>query len=268
MPELPELVAISKKLEDILKGSTVSWSKAYNPLVIHGIEIAEFENTLRDTQFSSIRADGKFVIINFENRHELIVNPMLTGRFHYIVNQKAPMKTTIFLIRTDSGTLLFNDRKQMSRVYIVHAGQYDEVSGFLGRGPSALDGDFTIEEFREKLQKRTGQVKNILRNQRFVKGIGNAYADEILLYAGILPFRVANSLTYAEIERLYSSMRTVLTRYSELVSKKSLKELASESRDFLMIHNRGGEVCPLCGGRISEVKSNRFVTNYCQTCQV
>ena len=77
----------------------------------------------------------------------------------------------------------------MSRVYLVKGSDYSQVAEFNDRGPSALDRELKLAEFKQHLKHRRGQIKNILRNQKFVKGIGNAYADEILLYAGILPFR-------------------------------------------------------------------------------
>jgi formamidopyrimidine-DNA glycosylase len=107
----------------------------------------------------------------------------------------------------------------------------------------------------------------VLRNQSFVKGIGNAYADEILLYAGILPFRRRYTLSDTETKNLYLAMKKVLSRIRDIMSERSLDEIAIEKRDFLMVHNRRGKICPLCGGRVSEVTANRFKTNYCQTCQ-
>ena len=130
-----------------------------------------------------------------------------------------------------------------------------------------MDPELTLQEFKRRFKKRRGQIKNVVRNQSFVKGIGNAYADEILLFAGVLPFRRRATLSEAEVESLYHSMRKVLKKYLELVSQRELSELGSEKRTFLMIHGKGGGVCPLCGGRISEVTANRFKTNYCQTCQ-
>jgi formamidopyrimidine-DNA glycosylase len=62
-------------------------------------------------------------------------------------------------------------------------------------------------------------------------------------------------------------MKKVLAHIHDILSERSLNEIAMEKRDFLMVHNRGGEICPLCGGRVSEVTANRFKTNYCQTCQ-
>jgi formamidopyrimidine-DNA glycosylase len=198
---------------------------------------------------------------------EIVINPMLTGRFRISTNQRLPAKTDVFSIRTQKGVLWYSDKKSMSRVYIVALGDEGKVAGFEGRGLSALDPALTLEVFRTRVPRFQGQIKSVLQNQRFVKGIGNAYADEILLYAGILPFRRRSSLNSAEIDRLYNAMKSVLGRYREMLSHKNLEDLGPEKRDFLMIHNKGGGICPLCGGRISEVTANRFKTSYCQTCQ-
>jgi formamidopyrimidine-DNA glycosylase len=40
-----------------------------------------------------------------------------------------------------------------------------------------------------------------------------------------------------------------------------------EVRDFLHVHRRGGEGCPRCGARISEIAPGGFVTNFCRGCQ-
>jgi formamidopyrimidine-DNA glycosylase len=155
----------------------------------------------------------------------------------------------------------------MGRVYLVERGNYSDVAGFPDRGPSALDPALTPDVFKKRLRKHNGQIKNVLRNQRFVKGIGNAYADEILLFAGVLPFRRRSTLTEQEVEKLYESMRRVLSKFKDILMKRPINEIALEKRDFLMIHGKHKGICPLCGNRVSEVRSNRFLTNYCQTCQ-
>ena len=40
-----------------------------------------------------------------------------------------------------------------------------------------------------RIRRHPGELKNLLRNQAFVAGIGNAYSDEILHAARLLPFR-------------------------------------------------------------------------------
>ena len=258
---------IASRLNSLLQGKTIQKAVVHNHLVLHGIEVRHFEDELTGKVYEAVRADGKFLLIALENECEIVVNPMLAGRFRLMERPKRPSKTDIFQLHSDNRTLRYTDRKRMSRVYLVKGGDYSQVAGFNGRGPSALDPKLKLAEFKQHLRRRRGQIKNILRNQKFVKGIGNAYADEILLYAGILPFRRKSSLNNEEVEQLYNAMRNVLMKFKGILEKRSLDEIALEKRDFMMIHNRGGGVCPLCGGRISEVTANRFKTNYCQTCQ-
>jgi len=266
MPELPELQVISRELTDLLAGHSIKKISVHNHIVVHGLPVDQFVRGAVGEKVQKIVADGKFIILILEE-HDIVVNPMLTGRFRTYDRYKKPTKSDMVSIQTTGDTLWYSDLKKMGRVYLVPSGDYSGVAGFDGRGPSALGPDLTLDVFKERLKQRRGQIKNILRNQSFVKGIGNAYADEILVYAGILPFRKRTTLTDEEIEKLYESMRKVLTRIQDVLSGRSLDEIAIEKRDFMMVHNRGGEICPLCGGRVSEVTANRFKTNYCQTCQ-
>ncbi|MFX1483175.1 MAG: DNA-formamidopyrimidine glycosylase family protein [Promethearchaeota archaeon] len=266
MPELPELEIIADLLTDHLQRKTVKKVVVHNHIVVHGLPINEFETQALGEQFESVKADGKFLILSMSG-FDFVVNPMLTGRFRFITRFKNPTSYDMVSIHTGEGTLWYSDAKKMGRIYLVSKGDYTKVAGFSHRGPSALDPEFTLDQFRERIRHHNGQIKNVLRNQRFVKGIGNAYADEILLYAGILPFRTRPTLNEDEVERLYHSMRKVLTKIRAIMSERTLDEIAIEKRDFLMVHNRGGAICPLCGGRVSEVTANKFKTNYCQTCQ-
>jgi len=266
MPELPELQVISKELTDLLAGHSIKKVSVHNHIVVHGLPIDEFTRRAIGEVFQRIEADGKFIMMILE-KHDIVINPMLTGRFRTLSRYKRPTKSDMVSIQTTGETFWYSDAKKMGRVYLVPHGDYSSVAGFRDRGPSALDPNLTLETFRERLKHHNGQIKNVLRNQRFVKGIGNAYADEILVYAGILPFRKRSTLSEDEIEKLYESMKKVLIRIREVLSGRSLDEIAIEKRDFLMVHNRGGGICPLCGGRVSEIKANRFKTNYCQTCQ-
>jgi formamidopyrimidine-DNA glycosylase len=267
MPELPELEVIAARLTESLVGEKIQSVLVHNHIVIHGGTADEFAEKANGRSFLAFRADGKFLIMNLTDSVEIVINPMLTGRFRLSEKRKPPKKSDVFSIETQKRILHYIDRKLMSRVYIVPEGDERKVAGFEGRGPSALDSTLTLENFRTRAPRFQGQIKNVLQNQRFVKGIGNAYADEILLYAGLLPFRRRSSLSEAEIDRLYSAMTNVLGRYREMLSTRNLEELGPEKRDFLMIHGKGGGICPLCGGRVSEITANRFKTSYCQSCQ-
>jgi formamidopyrimidine-DNA glycosylase len=229
MPELPELLLIADRLTALLSGKTIKKTMVHNHIVVHGRLVDDFESKSVGETFDTVVADGKFLILSLTN-HDIVLNLMLTGRVRVISRHKRPTSYDMVSFQTEDLTLWYSDAKKMGRIYLVEKGNYSEVAGFADRGPSALEPKLTLDIFKKRLKGHRGQIKNVLRNQRFVKGIGNAYADEILLYAGILPFR-----------RRYTLSDTV--------------------------HNRRGKICPLCGGRVSEVTANRFKTNYCQTCQ-
>ena len=38
-------------------------------------------------------------------------------------------------------------------------------------------------------------------------------------------------------------------------------------RDFLRVHNRGGQPCPRCGRALTELRANQRITTYCRGCQ-
>jgi len=266
MPELPELLVISERLAELFVGHCITKISIYNHIVIHGRTVEDLSKTAIGEKFQKFEADGKFLIMTLDN-HAIVINPMLTGRFRVFTRYRNPTRADMVSFQTDGPTLWYSDTKKMGRVYLVPRDDYSSVAGFSDRGPSVLDSAVTLESFMLRLKQFNGQIKNILRNQRFLKGIGNAYADEILLYAGILPFRKRASLSLQEVEKLYISMKKVLTRIEEILAERSLDDITTEKRDFLMIHNKGGGICPLCGGRVSEVRANRFKTSYCQTCQ-
>ncbi len=267
MPELPELEAIAMKLWERFNGKEVESVRVYEALVIHAITPDDFVERITNSVLSSCVADGKFIILSLTGNKKIVVNPMLAGRFRIVQRGRRSLKRNIFALEFGSESLLYTDTKRMSRVYLVLDDDFTVVKGFAGRGPQALGHDLTEHAFLDRIKRFRGHIKNVLTNQRFITGIGNAYADEVLLYAGIMPFRRRASLSTNEIVSLYRAMRDVLSRYRDMMMKRNLSELATEKRDFLMIHGRGGEKCPLCGGRISEVTANRFKTNYCQTCQ-
>ena len=100
----------------------------------------------------------------------------------------------------------YRDPTQMGKVYLRPAGVERPVAG-LGdgeQGPDADDPALTLDVWRERIRRHPGELKNLLRNQAFVAGIGNAYSDEILHAARLLPFRKRSSLAAEEVDALYA----------------------------------------------------------------
>jgi formamidopyrimidine-DNA glycosylase len=153
----------------------------------------------------------------------------------------------------------------MGKIYLVD--DLAQVPTFSDLGPDALDPQLGLDAFRERLRRHHGEIKGILTNQRFVAGIGNAYADEICWRARLYPFRRRPSLEAGEVAGLYVAMRTVLTDAIDILRQRVGEAIDVEIRDFLAVHGKGGEPCPRCGSPISQVTRQRRTTQFCRACQ-
>ncbi len=157
----------------------------------------------------------------------------------------------------------------MGKVYLLPAGVERSVPGRGPgeQGPDALDPDLSLSVWRERIRKHPGELKNLLRNQAFVAGIGNAYSDEILFAARLAPFRKRSTLAADEVDALYGAMRDTLTASIALLRERVPPTFEKQVRDHLSVHGKGDGPCPRCGGRLTQVSAGGFPTGYCRTCQ-
>ena len=290
MPELPDLTVVADALHAALTGRSIRSAEAPGPLAVRGTP-AELAGLI-DQRVVSIRRRGKFLLMRLE-RDEIACNPMLTGRFQLAgPGDKLPTRTAVILqfgarssgpsdaARWTRGSawlpapeaapeVRYQDPTQMGKVYLRPAGIDRPVPGLDGpdQGPDADDPALTLEAWRERIRRHPGELKNLLRNQAFVAGIGNAYSDEILHAARLLPFRKRASLASEEVDALYVSMRAVLANAISVLEKRVPPTFEQQVRDFLAVHNKGGQPCPRCGTRITEVKAGGFITSFCRGCQ-
>lgn len=163
----------------------------------------------------------------------------------------------------------YRDPTQMGKVYLRPAGVARPVPGLGGvdQGPDADDPGLTLEVWRERIKRHPGELKNLLRNQEFVAGVGNAYSDEILHAARLLPFRKRSTLASEEVDALYMATRATLATAIEVLKARVPPTFEKQVRDFLAVHDKGGQPCPRCGTRITEVKAGGFITSFCRGCQ-
>ena len=157
----------------------------------------------------------------------------------------------------------------MGKIYLLPDGIDRPVPGAgIGEmGPDADDPDLSVEAWRTRIRRHPGELKNVLRNQEFVAGIGNAYSDEILYAARLHPFRKRSTLAPEEIDELYAATRTTLSHAIGVLRERVPPTFETEVRDFLAVHNKGGQECPRCGNRITQTEAGGFTTRYCRHCQ-
>jgi formamidopyrimidine-DNA glycosylase len=268
MPEVPDLEAIRKFFNRTVAGETIEGVDTPIPVVLR-VPRDEFVRLLTGETLGEVHRHGKFLLFTLGSGRVMVVNAMLTGRFSLAEPAEKRNARTCFALKLSGGKeLRYADQRLMGRVYLATPETLETLPQFAEMGPDVLSPSLTEEVFRERLRKYTGQIKSILVNHRFVAGIGNAYADEILWQARVHPYRKRSQMSDEEIGALYHATRDVLDWAEPIVWEKMGESLDyKECRDHLRVHRRGGEPCPRCGTKISEITAGQRITSFCRTCQ-
>ena len=138
----------------------------------------------------------------------------------------------------------------------------------LARSPSI----FLRDKFAALFRSRRTSIKAALLNQKLLHGVGNIYADESLFRAGIRPRRMACHLKRAELDRLHSSLQSVL-REAISLGGSSVSDYvdAAGVEGFFQLEHRvylgTGLPCLVCGTPIRRILVGGRGTHYCLRCQ-
>ena len=270
VPELPDLTVVAEELRRRIAGREVAEATAPTPILLRATP--EELVGLRGSTVGQARRRGKFLLLPFERDGApdriLAANPMLAGRFWLVPPRDRVRARTGLRLRFGDGDveLRYVDREMLGKLYLVAPDRLDDVPGWSEMGPDADDPELTLDEFRRRIRRHPGELKPLLRNPRFVAGIGNAYSDEILWEARLAPFRRRSTLSDAQVADLFHAMRRVLAEATERVRASVPPNIETQDRSFLKVHLRGGEPCPRCGRELRQI-GGREATTFCRSCQ-
>ncbi len=275
MPELPEVEALTGFLRERAVGRVVarvdvgaiSVLKTYDPPV----------TALAGLEVTGVARYGKFVDLDVSGLH-LVFHLSRAGWLRWSDALSAtpvrPGKSPIALrVRLDDPDLPGDPGFDLTEagtqkrlaVYVVRDPL--QVPGISTLGPDPLDPAFDVAALTRILTGSRQQIKGLLRDQSVLAGVGNAYSDEVLHAAKLSPYAIAGKLGEGEVERLWTSMRTVLTGAVEAAAGKPAKELKDAKRAGMRVHGRAGQPCPVCGDTVREVSFADRAMQYCPTCQ-
>jgi formamidopyrimidine-DNA glycosylase len=271
MPEMPEVESLVQFLRPRCVGEVIarvdlaafSALKTYDPPLsaLHGLEISAVE---RHGKFLDIDAQGLHLVFHLARagwlrwRDSLPTTPPRPG--------KGPLALRVRLGNDAGFELTEAGTQRKLAVYVVHDPQDIDMVATLG--PDPLSPEFDQAALAALLNHAgRAQIKGVLRDQRILAGIGNAYSDEILHAARLSPFKPANGLSESELTALYQAMRGELTAAIARAEGLAAKDLKAEKKSGLRVHGRKGERCDVCGDTIAEVSYADSSLQYCPTCQ-
>ncbi|HEV2250335.1 MAG TPA: DNA-formamidopyrimidine glycosylase family protein [Candidatus Limnocylindria bacterium] len=260
MPEWPELRVMQERIAAALVGKTVVAVRVGDPVVLRAL--APVDELLVGRTLRSVAHHGKFLVFGFDGL-ELTVNPMLAGIFTLQPVGAKATKDTRLRLEFEGGTeLRYRDDVRMGKVYVGI-----EAPGLSDIGPDAGTLGWIEAEFAERAKAKRSEVRNLLQDQTFVSGIGNAYADEILWAAQLHPKRRVGSLTAAELHRLYTALRGEIARGLTEVAGAMPSQLGEKPRAHMRVRGHAGEPCPRCGTTLIRRRKGLDDVDLCPTCQ-
>jgi formamidopyrimidine-DNA glycosylase len=270
MPELPEVEALARFLRERAVGrvvaridvTAISALKTYDPAVtaLSGLTVT---GVGRHGKFLDLDVDGVHFVVHLARAGWLRWSDRLPDK--PVRPGKGPLAMRVRLDDGSGFDLTEAGTKKGLAVYVVR--DPAEVPGVAALGPDPLSEDFTVARLNEIVGGRRTQIKGVLRDQKVIAGIGNAYSDEVLHVARMSPFRIAASLSEDEVTVLYESIVTTLRDAVERSGGLAAGDLKAEKRLGLRVHGRAGEKCPVCGDTIREVSFADSALQYCATCQ-
>ncbi|MGM0602926.1 MAG: bifunctional DNA-formamidopyrimidine glycosylase/DNA-(apurinic or apyrimidinic site) lyase [Bacillota bacterium] len=273
MPELPEVETVVKGLRPLIKDRRITAVTISEKKIIAYPEVDKFKKEVTNRKIEDISRRGKYIVIHLENDRELIIHLRMTGKLLVKECEKFRDKHTHVIFHlNDEQELRFNNIRKFGRIYLINADQPEKAGGYAELGPEPLSDDLSLNGFKDMFKNRRGVIKSLLMNQKFIAGIGNIYADEILFRSGLDPERKADTLTESEIEKIYSNMREILkkgiiyggTTFSDYVNAFGEKGSFQEE---LQIYQKEGEECRRCGSIIEKKRVGGRGTYFCPGCQ-
>jgi formamidopyrimidine-DNA glycosylase len=271
MPELPDIVVYIEALKQRILNQTLERVQIRSPFLLR--TAVPPVSSAEGRQVLELRRLGKRICIRLESDLWLVFHLMIAGRLHWkeqsrikAVPGRGP-KNLLATFQFTNGTLTLTEAGSQRRASLQLV--TNETLQHLDRGGLEIF-DTDLANFARVLTLRNHTLKRALTDPRLFSGIGNAYSDEILFDARLSPIALTQKLTADQIERLFETTRSTLTKWIELLragTGDSFPEKVTAFHPEMSVHGRYQKPCPRCGSKIQRIRYASNETNYCPNCQ-
>ncbi len=271
MPELAEVETVRNTLKKrILHKKIVDVKIIYGNIIQNDLE--EFKKALINNEFKDIKRVGKWLLFEL-NDYYLLSHLRMEGKY-FIKNREEEVLKHEHVIITfaDHTDLRYHDTRKFGRMKIVKKEDLKNTKEISKQGKEPLDPSLTSSYLQTKFKNKKGPIKTILLDQEIISGLGNIYANEVLFASKINPLKCANTLTKEECERIIMTANKIIKKAIEMGgttirSYTSSLGVTGHYQDYLCVHKKEGDPCPICGCLIEKIKIGGRSTYFCPNCQ-
>ena len=286
MPELPEVEIVRQSLLKNIKGKKINKVLVRNRNLRYKLETS-FEKKLKNKLISDVKRFSKYLIIEFKNKSFCIVHLGMSGTIHITKNKKDDLPTNTSFYNSPNLPknhnhvefifknikLIYNDPRRFGYFQLLND-LNSLKKKFKNLGPEPFNKKFNLRYLINYFKKKDKNIKNFLLDQKFVSGIGNIYASEILYLSKINPLLSAKYLKKNHCKNIVTNSRKILHNAirkggSTIRDFKNTKGDQGNFQKEFNVYGRDKQNCKRssCSGIINKISQSNRSTFLCEICQ-
>jgi len=286
MPELPEVEIVKQSLTKKIQQKKIKRVIIRNRNLRFKIPL-KFEELLQKKIIKKVTRFSKYLILNFSDGSFCLIHLGMSGTIHLVEKNSLnkftntsfynspnlPKKHNHVEIQFQDLKIVYNDPRRFGFFKFIENKQ-ELAARFDHLGPEPFFESFNVKYLLSYFLNKKKNIKSFLLDQKFVSGIGNIYASEILFLSRINPKTYAMKLSREKCKKIIF--------FSKIVLNKAIKKGGSSIRDFKNISGISGNfqkefkvyqrenlncLRSKCTGKIKKIFISDRSTFFCNTCQ-
>ena len=286
MPELPEVEIVRQSLNKKVKQKKVKKVIIRNRNLRFKIPF-NFNSYFKNKKIIKVGRFSKYLIIYLSQGSYCLIHLGMSGTIHIVENKTInkftnssfynspffPKKHNHIEIIFDNFKVVYNDPRRFGFFEVIK-NSIDLKKRFSHLGPEPFDPIFNLTYVYNFFKGKNKDIKSFLLDQKFVSGLGNIYASEILFLSRINPVKKASLLSQKECQKIILNSKKILLK---AISKggSSIKDFKDTSgsigrfQNEFKVYQQEGKKCK--NFRCSDLIKKKIISNratfFCDSCQ-
>ena len=288
MPELPEVEVVKRSLNNKIKNLIIKEVEINDVRLRYPIDKTKIRKII-GLKLEKIRRRSKYLLFFFNKNIIMLVHLGMTGKFFFVNKKNTKFKTSFYynidekkdykhdrviFVFNRNQKLIYNDVRKFGFIKFLDRKNFNDNLHLKNLGPEPLEKSFNYKYVKKYVKSRNRSVKDILMDQKFVSGIGNIYANEILFLSKIKPTRKVKRLTKLEFKKIIRFTKNILKKSIKL-GGSSVKDFSSSNgkrgifQQYFNVYGKKSEPCSNknCKNKITRSIISNRATFYCSECQ-
>ena len=271
MPEIAEVRTVRKVLKESIVGRTIK-DITYRYDGIIKTDKDEFKNILIGRTITDVNNFGKWIFIEL-GEYTILSHLRMEGKYYIKPTDEEYEKHEHIIFKLDNDKdLRYKDVRKFGVMMLVKTKDIYNTPEISKLGKEPDDTNLTKEYLYEKIHDSKLPIKELLLDQTIINGLGNIYVDEVLFKAHIKPMRLGSTIKLNECDGICDACREIIPKATELGgttirSYTSSLGVTGHYQDYLCVHTKVGEPCPICGTTIEKTRVGGRGTYMCKKCQ-